>query len=98
MAMLFRNVIAVSMLAASVLPAMAQGRPDARAMSCERVQAMIAERGAVVLTTGRHTYDRYVLDGRFCDMRKVARPMTITTKGGEACVVFECRDEPLMDW
>ncbi|HRP77985.1 MAG TPA: hypothetical protein PL183_02665 [Aquamicrobium sp.] len=98
MAILFRGAIAASMLAASLLPAMAQGRPDARTMSCERVHALIAERGAVVLTTGRHTYDRYVLDGRFCDMREVARPITIPTKGGEACVVLECRDEPFADW
>ena len=98
MTMLFRNAIAVSMLAASVVPALGQGRPDARTMSCERVQALIAERGAVVLTTGRHTYDRYVLDGRFCEMREVARPLTIPTKGGEACVVLECRDEPIVDW
>lgn len=97
MTMLFRNAIAVSMLAASVLPAMAQGRPDARTMSCERVQALIAEHGAVVLTTGRHTYDRYVVDTRFCEMREVARPVVITTQGGESCVVFECRDEPSLD-
>src|SRR5690606_1665967 len=98
MAMMARKAIFASILMAAALPALAQGRPDARTMSCERVQSLIAERGAVVLTTGRHTYDRYVQDGRFCDMLKVARPITITTQGGEPCVVMECRDEPLLNW
>ena len=102
MAMMARKAIFASMLmAAAMLPslaALAQGRPDARTMSCERVRSLIAERGAVVLTTGRHTYDRYVHDGRFCDMGEVARPITITAQGGEPCVVMECRDEPRVDW
>jgi len=78
-------------LAAAVLPAAAQGRPDARAMSCGEVRALIDSRGAVVLTTGRHTYDRYVTDTRYCAPPEVARVTTIRTNDTAQCMVYACR-------
>ena len=44
----------------------AQARPDARTMTCEAVRALIDERGAAVITTGRHTYKRFVAHRGFC--------------------------------
>ena len=58
---------------------------------------MIAARGAVVLTTGRHTYDRYVTDTRYCTLPEVALPMTIGTQDTDRCVVRACRANPYED-
>ena len=46
--------------------AQAQGRPDARTMTCGEVRSLIQERGAVVITTGRYTYKRFVAHRGFC--------------------------------
>ena len=46
--------------------AQAQGRPDARTMTCGEVRSLIKERGAVVITTGRYTYKRFVAHRGFC--------------------------------
>jgi len=44
----------------------AQARPDARTMTCEQARSLVQERGAVVMTTGRHTYQRFVAHRGFC--------------------------------
>ena len=92
--MRFRYVTTVLVLAGLSFPAVAQGRPDARAMSCGEVRTMIAARGAVVLTTGRHTYDRYVAGTHFCAPPDVAVPVSIRTRDAESCLVYACRPDP----
>ena len=86
-----RVLVAAGALAAAMLPAAAQGRPDARAMSCGEIRAMIDSHGAVVLTTGRHTYDRYVRDTRYCAPPEVAQATTIRTRDAAQCMVYACR-------
>jgi hypothetical protein len=68
-------------------------RPDARTMTCQQVHDLIASRGAVVLTTGQHTYDRYVASGRYCSFPNTTRPESINTRDG-VCTVLRC-GEPL---
>lgn len=71
--------------------AVAQTRPDARQMSCPQVQEMIAASGAVVLTTGAHTYDRYVSTGLQCSMGESLAREYITTGDGNRCLVHKCQ-------
>lgn len=93
--MVKRAAMMIAMLAALSSVALAQGRrPDARTIDCEQVQSMIISRGAVVLTTGQHTYDRYVADGRYCSMGEVALYQTIRTRDTRQCVVYACRIDP----
>lgn len=92
--MLHRPAMTIALLAALCGAAAAQGRPDARTMSCDQVQALIGSRGAVVLTTGRHTYDRYVADGRFCAAGEAAVSQWIRTRDGLDCPVRACRIDP----
>ena len=99
--MMKQAAITIAMLAALSSAAVAQGkRPDTRTMDCDQVQEMISVRGAVVLTTGQHTYDRYVSDGRFCSMGEVALYQTIRTRDNNQCVVHACRIDPFgpPDW
>jgi hypothetical protein len=67
-------------------PAAAQ-RPDARAMSCDQARALVASRGAVVLTTGRHTYDRYVATAAYCGHFEILKRAYVTTGDGLRCRV-----------
>ncbi|MFN4273719.1 MAG: hypothetical protein ACK4F5_12985 [Aliihoeflea sp.] len=80
-------ILAVMVPAASA--ALAQSRPDARTMSCAQAQAFIQNSGAVVLTTGRHTFDRYVADSSYCSWPDTSVPATIQTRDG-MCTVFRC--------
>jgi hypothetical protein len=89
------GAMATIVVATLAVTASAQQRPDARAMTCHQVQSLIANNGAVVITTGRHTYDRYVSGQSYCSIPYVTRPHTITTSDG-ACTVLRC-GEPLFD-
>jgi hypothetical protein len=46
--------------------AVAQTRPLTLGMGCGQARALVTSRGAVVLSTGQNTYDRYVSSGAFC--------------------------------
>lgn len=82
---------AAAMLAAiSAVAVHAQGRPDSRAMSCGEVQALLDARGAAVLTTGQHVYDRYVAGRYFCRYPDMAVRATIATRDTASCPVYRC--------
>ncbi|MFC6489081.1 hypothetical protein [Nitratireductor sp. GCM10026969] len=86
----------VAVLAAAA-PAEAQGRPDIRSMSCQQAQSLVQENGAVVLTTGRHTYDRYVAGQQFCFPGYVTRRAHVGTNDSAMCLIgYTC--VPDTDW
>ena len=88
--MLTRFALTALAIAACAAPAIAQGRPDARAMTCAQVQSLIDQSGGVVLTTGQHTYDRYVAGRRFCQMNEITRPASILARDTDRCPVLRC--------
>lgn len=84
----------VSTAAAILLGAtsMAYARPDARTMTCEQTQLLIQSRRAIVLTTGRNTYDRYVRQfGNECDRPAVPVVSYVRTLDGQ-CRVHRCEE------
>ncbi len=73
----------------------AEARPDLRKLSCSQAQNMVRQNGAVVFTTGRHTYSRFVINKFYCDRWQYAHPKYSATRDNPQCqVAFECR-EPL---
>lgn len=72
---------------AVVSPAAAQARPDSLSMTCDQVRALLRSRGAVVIGTGPHIYDRFVADQRFCPMTEGTRPAWIATRDTRQCQV-----------
>ncbi|WP_425086920.1 hypothetical protein [Stappia sp.] len=77
-------------------PTVAQAaRPDLRRMTCAQAQAMVAQRGAVVMTTGRYTYQRFVAGPRWCDHWEVVRPEVARTRDTQSCVVGYICEVPL---
>ena len=65
-------------------PALAQ-RPSTLGMSCGEARSIVASQGAVVLSTGRHTYDRFVATPGFCSLGEWARPATAPTVDARDC-------------
>ena len=73
--------------------ALAQPRPDSTGMSCRQAAGLVQARGALVLGTGRHTYDRFVRDRSFCEITEVAEPGFAPTLDNPDCFVgYTCRE------
>lgn len=66
------------------------GRPNSTAMTCGQVQSMINQRGAVVLSTGQHTFDRYVSNRNACQHGEILRRDYVPTRDNNRCYVQRC--------
>jgi hypothetical protein len=66
------------------------GRPNSTAMTCGQVQSLINQRGAVVLSTGRHTFDRYVANRNFCQHGEFLKREYVPTRDTPRCYVQRC--------
>jgi hypothetical protein len=72
----------------------ADARPDTRALSCLQAQALVDRSGAVVLNTGRFTYDRYVSSSRYCTMSEYGERAAVPTRDSARCPVgYICRQK-----
>ena len=75
----------------------AQGRPSTLAMSCGQAQGLVRSTGAIVLSTGAHTYDRFVANGSFCTPDEETIPTWAPTRDTRQCMVgYRC--EPRRNW
>src|SRR5688572_7911596 len=70
---------------------LAQARPSTLSMSCAQASALVASRGAILLSTGRHTYDRFVAGRRFCSLGEYADPAWAPTASGQCRLGYICR-------
>ena len=53
------------------------------------------QQGAVVMTTGPHTYQRIVSQHRYCDRWQVLFPEMAPTRDNPQCIVGSRCDDPL---
>ena len=80
----------------AVTPALA-ARPDTRAMTCAQAQAFVQSRGAVVMTTGRFTYERIVTNRSFCPRDETTWVKVAPTADNPQCRVgYYCK--PPIEW
>src|SRR5215212_4742252 len=88
---LMRNdLLLVAFCIATIGPA--EARTDARRLTCAQAQALVRAQGAVVLTTGQYTYERFVSDHRFCERDEVTRPRRTPTRDTRTCRIgYVCR-------
>lgn len=63
----------------------AYARPDVRTMSCAQASAIVRQSGAVVMTTGRFTYDRYVAGQAYCERPYVIHRAWVATADTNQC-------------
>ena len=72
--------------------AIAQQRPSTVDMRCAQAAAIVAARGAVVLSTGGSTYDRFVSDSRYCGFTQTTVPAWVPAIDTPQCFVgYRCK-------
>lgn len=80
------------------LDALAQARPATPRMSCAAAARLVQRAGGIVLTTGPHTYDRFVKDRRFCQSTEVTKPEWVRTADDPQCFIgYSCRESDRED-
>jgi len=70
-----------------VASASAHARPNTLDMSCADANALVAAHGAIVLSTGAHTYDRYVAHQGFCTPQETTAPAWVPTFDSAQCFI-----------
>ena len=85
---------ALLMLAISSIQA--QARPDSRSMTCASARALIQSYGAVIMSTGNHTYDKYVKNHAYCNLDEGTKNGYAPTLDNRRCKVgFVCFDRTI---
>lgn len=62
-------------------------RALASMLSCRGAAALVEQKGAVALSTGRFTFDRYVRDQSFCDRGETIEPAWAPTADNPQCFI-----------
>jgi hypothetical protein len=87
-----RPLVAALLLLA---PSAAAARPASYSMTCEEAQALVAANGAVVVSTGRYTYERFVAHVGFCVHGEIVDSAHAPTIDDPQCRIgYRCRDNP----
>ena len=68
-------------------------RPSTLGMSCAEAQAVVAQAGAIVLSTGQHTYDRFVAHRGFCLPGEFMDRDWVPTADTPQCRLRVCRPD-----
>jgi len=72
---------------------LAQGRPNSTAMTCAQAAGLVKAHGAVVMSTGPMTYDRYVSSRAYCTQTETTVPDWVATRDTNACFVgYRCKE------
>ncbi len=91
MCRLLCSTLIVAVFAASA----ADARQSTRNMSCRQAASVVASAGAIVLSTGRHTYERFVAGPGFCEVDMWADHAWAPTRDARSCRVgYVCRHRP----
>ena len=78
-------LIAAAMLMAGT--SVAQARPSTVNMTCAQAAATVASAGAIVLSTGQHTFERFVAHNGFCLPGERAERATAPTLDTPYCAI-----------
>jgi hypothetical protein len=74
----------------------AQQRPMTPDMSCAAARQLVNRAGAIVLSTGPYTYDRYVRDRSFCELAEILDPVWVVTRDVAQCPIgYRCQSGAL---
>lgn len=87
-----RNLVTAATVALLAASGTAYARPDVRTMSCAHAQAFLESKGAVVFTTGKYTYDRFISGTSFCPLPDVPVLTYVQTRDNPQCPVgYTCQ-------
>lgn len=76
---------AITLLSAGA--ALAQNRPSTLRMSCAEARELVVRQGAIVLSTGRGLYDRYVDHRGYCSPHQETLAAFVPTGDNPQCFV-----------
>jgi len=87
-------IFAAIMLVTTTLAQSAGHRPDTRTLSCAIVVSLVQSRGAVLLSTGRYTYDKYVKNHAYCNVNEAIKRAFVPTADNNRCNVgYICKEK-----
>jgi len=91
--------LALSVLALVIAgTSIVEARPNTTQMTCAQAAATVARAGAIVLSTGVHTYDRFVATNAFCLPGQETRAAQAATLDNPFCAVgYICRQRRIFD-
>jgi len=85
------STIAALLLVYASADAWAQSRLLTLRMSCAQAQGLVASQRAIVLNTGPHTYDRYVVSSGSCAIGETLDPAWVPTADSAQCPIgYRC--------
>ena len=86
-----RRLAAFLLIAATAAISSAEARQSTLSMTCPQAAATVAGSGAIVLSTGEFTYDRFVAHTGFCMHNEVAKPVVAPTLDSPYCSIgYRC--------
>jgi len=88
----------LTLLLIAATPAAAQVGPMTTSMTCAQTRGLVASRGAIVLSTGPTTYDRFVAHEGFCQRDEWAGPAWVPTRDTPQCPVAICKEADYWPW
>lgn len=72
----------------------AQARPDTTRMACAQAYSLVNRSGAIVLSTGGHTFDRFVRHRGYCTQTENIEPAFVRTRNNRQCFVgYTCEEK-----
>ncbi len=72
----------------------AEARINTTNLSCNQAKDLVYSRGAIVLSTGRNTYDRFVADRSFCPIGDYTKPAYVRTRDRRSCKIgYTCTSD-----
>lgn len=74
-------------LATVSITSTANARPSTLKMTCQQAANLVSARGAIVLGTGRYTYDRYVAHAGYCGIGETTQPAWVPTRDARQCFI-----------
>jgi hypothetical protein len=94
---LFRFFLSALLLVAAT--AAGAARPSTLGMTCHQAQRLLASRGAVVMSTGQHTYNRFVVSGGYCEVAEWAIAASAPTRDARHCPLgYTCTSTPPFEY
>ncbi len=84
-------LLLTAMAAIIPLEALAQHRANTNGMTCGEARTIVRRSGAVVLSTGTYTYERFVKNRSYCELNQTVKRVYVSTRDDNRCNVgYKC--------
>ena len=81
-----KKIMLVALALTFAAPAFA-ARPNTKNLTCRDAAGLVAQNGAIVLSTGANTYDRFVAHQGYCGKEEVISPAFVKTLDNKQCFI-----------